>query len=154
MTFQQSCGGEESKPKSKTPLPFYYDDDFSCAITNPVRSSRERNRGRKKIGAIRRGKTAWKEAAQGREVHPGCFILPARAVPRECCSSRMLLGGPNPGVTSRPCDQPDKRFIPNVQCSNKEIFRLALEQRAAGVCDCCFCVSHAHCLQECFHIVF
>lgn len=85
MTFQQSRGGEESKPKSKTPLPFYYDDDFSCAITNPVRSSRERNRGRKTLEQYAEekqpGKRQHKERSAPRLLHmslgnaaaPGCF---------------------------------------------------------------------------------
>lgn len=46
LTFQQSRSGEESEPESKAQLTFYDDDDFNCAITNPVRSAGERNRRR------------------------------------------------------------------------------------------------------------
>lgn len=64
MTFQQSHSGEESQSKSKAQLPFYWDCEFSCGVTNPVRSPGQRNSRRKTLEQYIDGKNITQQAGK------------------------------------------------------------------------------------------
>ena len=82
LSFQQSCSREESKPGSKTQLLFYYDDDFSCAITNPVRSAAEGNRRRTTLlEQYAEKKNVLEKGSTGETTAPRLLSVPSMGCP-------------------------------------------------------------------------